>query len=259
MELNHLSYSSISTWLMCPRSWRFRYLDKVPVPTAPALIFGSAFHNTVEEYLIRKHQVGAGEPQPLAELWPTLWQEQLAENEGNVNWGKNTPESCFNDGLRMLQAKEVCDVVDGLIFGDGVPQVEHRVELQVPDVPIPIIGYIDMIDRDGIPHDLKTSACSWNGDKAQGEIQPLFYLAALLQAGDVRHGFRFRHVVFVKTKTPQAQVIESQHSIGAVFWLIGLIREVWRAIEAGHFPGNPTSWKCSPDYCEYWGMCRGKT
>ena len=51
MGLDHLSYSSISTWLMCPRSWKYRYLDRVPVPTSPALMFGSAFHNTVEEYL----------------------------------------------------------------------------------------------------------------------------------------------------------------------------------------------------------------
>ena len=188
-------------------------------------------------------------------LWSNEWRA-LLETETNVNWGKDTPETLENEGVRMFSNTSVKDVIDSLSCAPEM--IERRVELQVPDVPVPIIGYIDMIDKDGTPHDFKTSSRSWTGDKAQGEIQPLFYLAALLQAGDVRHQFRFRHVVFVKTKTPQAQVIESQHNVGSVFWLIGLIREVWRAIEVGHFPGNPTSWKCSPDYCEYWGMCRGK-
>lgn len=40
--VDYLSYSSVSTYLLCPKSWQFRYIDKVSVPTSPNLIFGSA-------------------------------------------------------------------------------------------------------------------------------------------------------------------------------------------------------------------------
>lgn len=253
MQLDHLSYSSISTWLLCPRSWKYRYLEKIQVPTSPALVFGSAFHNCVEAYI----ETIPTDRVPLSEQWGIHWNQQLERNP-DIKWGKDTQESCFNDGLRMFQSEDIKNTVDSIAGEPASTQVERKIELQVPNVPIPIIGYIDMIDANGIPHDFKTSARSWNSDKAQSEIQPLFYLAALLQAGEAKHQFRFKYVVFVKTKTPQVQLIESQHSIGSVFWLMGLIGEVWHAIEGGHYPPNPTGWKCCEAYCDYWSMCRGK-
>ena len=36
------------------------------------------------------------------------------------------------------------------------------------------------------------------------------------------------------------------------------IQKVWKGIEAGVFPENPSTWKCNPRYCEYWPICRGK-
>ena len=253
MELDHLSYSSISTWLLCPRSWAFKYRGKIQIPTSAALVFGSAFHNTVEEYLrVRNEQTEA----KLTDLWPQSWTAQLERNTGDIDWGSDTQEHFFNEGLRILGTDDIIDTVKNLqVKTEGI---ERFVELSVPGVPIPIIGYIDLIADDDVPIDLKTSSQAWSSGKAQSEIQPLFYLAALTQGGEVNHNFRFRHVVFTKTKNPQVQVIESQHSLAACFWLLTMIGEVWKAIDAGHFPCNPTGWKCSPKFCDFWAMCRGK-
>ena len=76
-----------------------------------------------------------------------------------------------------------------------------------------MVGYIDVITADGIPGDFKTSARTWTVDKALNETQPLFYLAALNQIGVREVNLRFRHYVFVKTKTPQFQVIEHSHTM----------------------------------------------
>lgn len=251
--IEHLSYSSISTWLMCPRSWKFRYIEKIPVPTSPALIFGSAVHAVVEAYVVDRSI-------PMVELWPTAWSKQMSENEGRITWGNDTPEALHNDGIRLLSAADIVKAVDGIQVATDTQGtvIERKIELRVPEVPIPIIGYIDLIDTDGIPHDIKTSSKSWGADKAKSETQPLFYLAALIQAGVLTHQLRFRHVVFVKTKTPQVQVIESKFTYVDVFWLLGLIAEVWKAIESRAFPPNPNTWKCSETWCEYWRMCRGK-
>jgi len=254
MELDHLSYSSISMWLTCPRSWKYKYIEKIPTPTSPALVFGSAVHDTVEEY------VGETEHRySLSELWPSKWQAQVEQNT-DITWGDDTPEGLHNDGLRLLSAPDIVKVIDNLVCAIDAqgPCIERKIELRVPDVPIPVIGYIDVITSDGIPTDFKTSSKSWGMDKAKSETQPLFYLAALMQAGQVAHQLRFRHVVFVKTKTPQVQVLESAFTVGNIFWLLEMISKVWGAIKENHFPCNPTGWKCSETGCEYWSLCRCK-
>ncbi len=50
-DLDHLSYSSVCTYLMCGQCWKKRYVDKIPAPTSPSLVFGGAFHETVEAYV----------------------------------------------------------------------------------------------------------------------------------------------------------------------------------------------------------------
>lgn len=243
--IEHLSYSSISTYLMCPANWKFKYIDQLETPTAPELVFGSAFHNTVEAFVVDKTQ-------DITTLWSEKWSKQLIGE--TVAWDTANPAELHNDGLRILTHK---DVLAG-ILSIQAKQIETKVELRVPGVSIPIVGYIDVITSDGIPGDFKTSKSSWSADKALNEVQPLFYLAAMNQMGMATPGWNFRHYIFVKTKTPQYQVIDHVHHPGQLMWLFGMIGKVWKAIEGRHFPENPTGWKCSPNYCEFWSRCRGK-
>jgi len=253
-EIDHLSYSSISSWLMCGANWKFHYLDKIKTLTSPELVFGSAFHGAVESFLSNPEI-------PLLHHWSTAWATQLESEGKEIDWGLETRESFYNNGLRILSNP---DVINGIlsiqpqIRPDNSPAIETKVELQVPGVPVPIIGYIDIITKDGVPGDFKTSARSWSADKANGEMQPLFYLAAMNQMGIPTGDWRFRHYVFVKTKTPQFQMYEHIHNPTQLMWLFKMIESVWKGIEAGVFPLNPGGWKCSPEYCEYYHLCRGK-
>jgi len=254
-DIDHLSYSSISSYLLCPRAWRFHYLDKIQVPTAPALVFGSAFHKTIEEHIKTVFATGRV---PVVDRWQRHWNDQLERNP-EIAWGTDSAESLCNTGIRMLTAPDVASLIDALKPLDEPHSIERRVELHVPGVSIPIIGYIDMLEHDGVPADFKTSARAWNAKKARSEMQPVFYLAALNQAGyDLNPDLRFRHYVFTKTKNPKAQIWETTRTVGEFFWLFGLIRDVYDAIVSGVFPPNPGTWKCSQKYCEYWPMCRGK-
>jgi hypothetical protein len=251
--IEHLSYSSISAFLACGQAWRYHYLDKVPTPGVPELVFGSAFHNTVEEIVSTPPPAADTWSTKTNELWSTHWNKQI-ESTPNIEWEKDTPEGYFNQGVKMLQSPEI---IEGILSIKG-GEIEKRVELKVPGVPVPIIGYIDVIDQNGIPYDLKTSSRAWTQDRALNELQPVYYLAALNQMGITVPGNRFVHCVFVKTKNPQFQRIETVHQSSEMFWLFGMIQNVWQGIEAGVFLKNPLSWKCDPIYCPYWHMCRGK-
>jgi len=88
--IKHLSYSSIQTYLLCPRAWRYRYVEKVQAPVAAVLPFGSAFHNAVEGY-IREKATGS-EPRPVEEMFRDAWARQLEREQENHRCGDGDPE-----------------------------------------------------------------------------------------------------------------------------------------------------------------------
>jgi len=251
--LDHLSYSSISTYQLCPRSWKYRYIDKPRVPTSPALVFGSAFHDAIERAMI--------EGEPPAKLWAESWEDQLSDGRNAViDWGDKSEPEMRELGARMFAASEVAAqvaTIKPLVIG-GEPVIEKRVEMRVPGVPVPIIGYIDVITEDGVPGDFKTSARKWNASKARQETQPIFYLVALNQEGwEHSPDLRFRHYVFTKTKSPAAQVFETTRNLNQMVGLAEIVVGVWKSIEAGAFPCNTTTWKCNPKWCSYYDLCQG--
>lgn len=248
--IEHLSYSSISMYLDCPEAWRRKYIAGEPTKKTGALAFGSAFHGTVERMI-----------QNTKQDWQNIWREEFGKafTENITLEPGETPEQHYNDGVRILSNNEIQSAITGIKprhDNSGV-MIERKVELRVPGVPVPVIGYIDVVLNDGTPADFKTSARSWTQDQANNSLQTLFYLAALNQMGwDIN--WRFRHYVFVKTKTPQVQILEHEHKPGELFFLFEMVRRVWEGISKEYFPLNPTTWRCSPKYCDFYANCRGR-
>jgi hypothetical protein len=261
-ELDHLSYSSINAFLSCPANWDFKYNKQLPVKVSTNLLFGSAFHATVEQFISSK-TAPANKQFTLTECWQDNWNKQIILDDKpreDINWKDETPESLCNLGIRMFESPAIQDGIRSItpaFNADGNAAIETKVELHVPGVPVPIIGYIDIMTPAG-PADFKTSGKSWSTDKAENEMQPLFYLAALNQLGMTVPNWEFTHFVFVKTKTPQFQKITHRHNPSRCIWLFGMIRKVYLAIQSGAFNENPSSWLCSEMWCDYYSNCRGK-
>ena len=47
----HISYTQLSTWMECPHRWKEMYIDKVKNPPNIYLSFGTAMHETLQEYM----------------------------------------------------------------------------------------------------------------------------------------------------------------------------------------------------------------
>lgn len=250
MDIDHLSYSSISTYQRCPRKWKFRYLEKIPTISSAPLAFGGAFHNTIEDFIV--------EGGDLLDHWEERWMEKTQEDD--VQFDAEEDEALYQQGVEMFQSpsiREGLSKIKPLWIGD-TPMVEQKVSLEVENVPVPVIGYVDIITDDNLPGDFKTSSRKWGESKAQKEIQPLFYLAALDQAGIELPEWTFRHYVFTKRKY-EFQNLESRFNDRQQEWLFQMIQNVWRGIENEVFFENPMSdWACSEKFCEYWSLCRGK-
>ncbi|MEN6301731.1 MAG: PD-(D/E)XK nuclease family protein, partial [Armatimonadia bacterium] len=142
----HLSYSAISSYLLCGESWRRRYVLNEKAPTSDALVLGSAFHGAVEAYMR-----GADD---LQMAYERAWSQEL-EGEQEITWEDGAPGPTHDAGLRMVMAKPVRMLLDEVRanFDPEHGQIERRVELHVPGVPVPIVGYIDIITKDGVPGD----------------------------------------------------------------------------------------------------------
>jgi hypothetical protein len=286
VKLDHLSYSSVNQYHLCPSAWKRHYIDKVQTPTATALVFGGAFHETIEAYIYGKHGDDATDFKAanlatlsLTDLWTMKWEAKQKE-EPNIDWGNETPATLHELGTRMLDKLDVSggganrtemasEFLSKIVpmMDNGKPAIEKKVTLSVPGVPVPVIGYIDIITADGIPCDFKTSGKAWYQEKANAELQPLFYLAAMAQAGEPVPDGKFRFYVFTKAKAPKAQILEVKHKAGELLWLLDHIRQTWESIQAGIFTTRAGSFKCKPRrkangefnkyWCEYWDICRG--
>jgi hypothetical protein len=98
MTLDHLSYSSISAYLYCARAWQLHYIEGIKTPTSPELVFGSAWHNTIESF------IGNGHQSDLLGSWSENWAKQADQD---VDWGTDTPEYFCNEGVRLLSNPEI--------------------------------------------------------------------------------------------------------------------------------------------------------
>jgi len=242
--VDHLSFSSISSYISCPRAWKFKYIEQAPQKPSAALSFGSAFHETIEGYVTRVNDVD------IKTLWAAAWAKQAEKN----GFEDEQPETLNNDGIRMFSSPKIMEVINSI---QSPQSIELPVRLTVPGVPVPIIGYIDVITADGVPGDFKTSKAKWPEDKARNSLQPLFYLAALKQM-QIPTEMKFRHYVFVKTKEPGTQVIETEFKPAQLLFLFSLIQNVWKSINGEAFHENPDGWQCSEAYCDFWKLCRGR-
>ena len=255
IELDHLSYSSISSYLTCGKAWKYKYLDKLPTRPSTTLILGSVVHDTMEE-MISCRSLGTEEPNPV-EFASQRLSERLEIDKGKFI--QYDIETLKNDVLRIVSDSSILAglyPIKAKVDDQGV-MIERKVMLEVPEVEVPIIGFIDIVLDDGTPADFKTSARNWTQKRAESELQPVFYLAAMGQCG-IPVNWHFKHLVMVKTKQPKFQILEHTHKPEELFKLFGQVQDVWKGITAGVFnPAAPGSWKCSPKFCDYYDICQG--
>ena len=47
----NISYTQLSAWSECPHRWKQMYIDKIKQPPSIHLSFGTAMHETLQEYM----------------------------------------------------------------------------------------------------------------------------------------------------------------------------------------------------------------
>ncbi|MBI3832496.1 MAG: PD-(D/E)XK nuclease family protein [Planctomycetes bacterium] len=264
VQLDHISWSGVSSYLQCPKKFHYRYLDTAPEERkSAALIFGGAFHRAAESALQARLE---GRPLPdladlLAEYNRHWWEEATLTEE--IVYAKGDDASSLSELAERMLVAFVAHLEDE---ARTAPQrrilaLEHEERFQLlPDAP-PLEARLDVLELDGadlLVSELKTSKSRWNDQKvAESLPQLVVYAHALMpmlrEIGAKR--IRPRFVVVTKAKKPVVQVLEPRASQQDVVRLREQVTEVWKGIKAGVFPERQGWWCAS---CPFRTSCLGK-
>lgn len=248
--VKHLSVSSVGHYMKCARSWKFCYLDRIPSPSTPDMLFGTAFHNVVEAYIREDHAPD------LPELFRAEWAQQVEACQ-EIAWGRRTYEGMMALGVRMCASPDIIGALTQMgvaLTATGAPMIEHFFKFDIPGLDVPFLGYIDLVHDDGVIGDLKTSRTCWTPLDARMSLQAPLYMAGLRSTGREVGSF-FRHHVFAKDRAGY-ELWETEITEERIAWACEQVRAVWMGVKHGVFPPSTSmAWWCSPSWCAYWDVC----
>lgn len=252
----YLSPSQIETYRRCGWQWKLRYIDKLKIPPAIAMLKGRAVHVGAEtnwkQKIETREDLKRGHIQEAA----------AAAFETSKSGGYElTPDEQSIGHKKVLgEALDRTVALAGAFADHVAPQyqpvmVEETFKIEIPNAPYDISGRVDMVDEKNRIPDLKTSGKRKQQSEADQSIQLTTY-AAGIQIKTGKPVPEVRLDVLVDTKTPQFQQLVSKRERRDFEILVNQVNAVTAGIQAGVFlPAAPGSYVCSPRFCGYWNQC----
>ena len=280
LPTSYLSCSQIEMYLRCPRQYEFRYVKDMRRPPGVAMAFGTSAHKSVEitHHHIVDHGVPASDEQMLTTFVDTFKFTSLDIPEETWTEENVTPGALQDVGVRLMRLynQKHASKVRPQVNDKQERGIEKRFETRICDVPI--VGVIDLIDANAdttllsaqeraicqthnqpildVMHtavvDFKTKSKSFSKGDVDNSLQLTLY-------SYVENIPTVRFDQFLRLKTPTFRQIHSFRKHQDYQWLQQIVVGAAKAINAGIFPPcDPANWACSPKWCGYWDMCRGR-
>ncbi|RJR44067.1 MAG: PD-(D/E)XK nuclease family protein [Desulfobacteraceae bacterium] len=260
----HFSYSQLSTYLICPMKYAHSYIWATPWESKPiALPFGKAVHKSAEAYYRALMETGEIIPvDKIIETFTAVFDNDIKNSELKLTMKEGETVGGLRDqGIELLRLfhKE--------IRPQKIAAVEFPFSVTIPDVlngggdlPIRLIGYLDLVERDQqntyLVGELKTSAQKFSSVRLEHDLQATTYsyVMSRLRLATTEKSCLIRYDVLIKTKKIQFEHYFVTRSEGDHQRLIHLMNHVLRAIELKVFYRN-TDWQCGD--CQFKKACLG--
>lgn len=241
-RLTRLSVSRVNTFLRCPRSFYYHYVEQLDTPPGSALCEGKALHAALAiAHTEQKAKYAVPPLDLLLDAHADVWKDEQKEVG---SWDKDdTPASVDRRGKTFLKQ----------YYEDHLPHViPTAVEMGFETMlgGYRVIGYIDLIDRDTIV-DHKVVARAVKAD----------FSKQLMLYSFVTGTTKARFNLFKKLKKPVIDTTEATFHDGHFQRLSKLFSDVGQAIQMcyrqGHFPRCDweQSWMCNRQRCGYFERC----
>lgn len=255
--ISTIRQSSLSTFENCPEMFRRRYIEDEIIPPGIAAHIGTGLHKGAEVNHRAKMVTGRDEPLDVIQdaardgYIQAVKEKQIYVAPEDRPAARLEAEAAIDQtvGLAALYHREVAPTILPAL-------VEHRVEIEVPGLALPVSGTLDVVDADNLLADLKTASKAWPESKANTSPQAtIYYLLVKETTGRPPSGIRFD--VLIKGKTPRRQTLTTTRTRADFQTLVLRMNIMLQMIYAGLFPPAPTGhWICSPRFCGYWWSCR---
>jgi len=249
-KVDHLSASSVSTYLQCGLKWRLGHVDHLqPIGSVSVhLCFGSAIHKGLEPYWL-------GEPAQFNESWAAY------KSDSNIEYGRNSWLHWCLRGAKMTTAvvdktigrfdptKSVVELEEDIDLGFIVLRRRIDCLLEVNKLNIMVGG--NNVDVSGaILADLKTAGQAYYPDAADWSQQLMTY--NIKNPRSLRDIAMSVYIVVTKSDPPRVQIIGRKYSREEVKGQIFRIRHVADSIRSGIFVQTKGD-NCG--LCDYKALC----
>lgn len=246
-DVDHISHSSISTFLRCPRQWAFAYLEGLRRPPGVALIKGSAVDKGLSFNLEQKIASRVDLPKSdVLEVTEDAFRADVDRNGGHseIDW----------NGGNMAKGLDSAIGLTDLHMTRHAPHIQpSHVQLELhrtlPDGR-DFVGHLDFIEESGVVGDWKTGGKRMGQSAADSDQQPHAYAYLLDRPID----FTFYRAIDTGTRR-DTEVLTTGRDNVAVAWYEESAKEVSAAINSGIFPPNTNGWHCSPKFCGFYAGC----
>lgn len=251
----HTSVSAIRTFLLCPRQYAFRYIERMPGAfRTVALAFGTAWHRVIGEYF--RSSSSPVTVDDLHDLFAVALDDELdADGPPVLLDNDESVDDLVSAGRRMLDVFVARVPVPEKVLGVEVAfalELAHRRTGEV--LPVPLVGALDAVvlrEGRGAVLELKTSKKKWSRHQLELDSQMTAYGIAARELGYQAASLTL--LITTKTKVPDVQIEELVRTQRDEDEFVATALSVHRAVRAG--VDHPIrGWQCAG--CPYSGACR---
>jgi len=177
LPVEHFSPTSLNMLQACPRQFQQRYIQGRKEAPAQARALGNAVHHALAfNFRCKMHTEHDLEQKVLIDYYQDQsWPDTIERYGGkdSIMWDAD-PDEVFELGRRMTLAyMPTAERVTPLY-------VEVEVTAEVPGLPVPVLGFVDVMQTDGKPViDWKTSKIAQKSLKPEWRMQGRVYSLAV--------------------------------------------------------------------------------
>lgn len=253
-QLSHFSPSSINMFLRCPAQWYFRYIEGLIQPPAAVMVLGRSVDKALDSnYVFKMKEKVDKKLEEVLDVYSTTWEKEKED----VAWQKDEkPGDIKDNGIRVTTKYHT----------ERAPNInpvesQRKISITLPMCPLPVIGYIDLLNEGNIIIDNKVKGISPSKNKA-GVMQPsndeivqmTIYEHGLLEEGVEIGGMQLD--CMITTKTPQIHQVQVKSTMDDLLYIQNITKLIIKAITAEIFLPNRGSFMCSQRHCGYFKECQ---
>ena len=232
--MEHLSYSQLKLYQDCPFKYYLQYVLKKPKPYFTAFAIGGHFHKGLENL----------------------------SNKGSYDEAKKIfKDLCEKENFRQAELDQVSTLTwnmalySEMYFPKYKPKIigtEIEIYVNIPNVPIPVKGFIDVLYSNGFA-DYKTTSKKKDEayDKQQVVLYSLWYLQnfkVMPTITEIHYFSKLRKGNFGSNSDDEVGVLSIEVTREDIDVLIMQFQQFWKDVQAGRFTPNLNAWKSNDQY-----------